>query len=132
MIIVNFHSAAYTGTAVIDTDVGKRLARMTVIYMGNAAFIHASWTSDPNGLGIYNNAFMETSKSFRPLTEAERNVAMRSNRIKIVRADQSTNYKVLTAATTLDKFPEQQLRLINGMYPTGEIKSGELVKNVHY
>ncbi len=124
--------AAYTGTAVIDTDVGKRLARMTVIYMGNAAFIHASWTSDPNGLGIYNNAFMETSKSFRPLAEAERNVATRSNRIKIVRADQSTNYKVLTAATTLDKFPEQQLRLINGMYPTGEIKSGELVKNVHY
>ncbi len=121
---------AYTGTAVLNTDVGKRLTRITVIYLGRSAFILMGRTADPNGLGTYNNAFMEASKSFRALTNAERDVATHSNRIKILRADATTSFDSLTATSTLEKFPEQQLRLINGLYPTGEIKSGELVKTV--
>jgi predicted Zn-dependent protease len=121
---------AYTGTAVINTDVGKRLSRITVIYLQNSAIILAGRTRDVNGLGIYNNAFMETVRSFRPLTNAERDVASRSNRIKIIRADEVTNFGSLVSASTLDKFAEQQLRLINGLYPAGEINSGELVKAV--
>lgn len=121
---------AYTGTAVLNTDVGKRLTRITVIYLERSAFILMSRTRDPNGLGIYNNTFMEASRSFRPLTNSERDVATRSNRINVIRADETTSFGSLTAASSLDKFPEQQLRLINGLYPTGEIKSGELVKAV--
>ncbi len=120
----------YAGTAVINTEVGKRLARLTVIYLENSAYILAGWTRDPNGLGIYNNAFVETSRSFRPLTNAERDVASRSNRIKILRADETTTFSTLSATSTLDKFQEQQLRLINGLYPTGDIKGGELIKDV--
>ena len=121
---------AYSGTAVLNTDAGKRLTRITVIYLQRAAFILVGWTQDPNGLGIYNNAFMEASRSFRPLTPAERDVATRSNRIKVLRADENTSFGSLAAASSLEKFQEQQLRLINGLYPAGEIKSGELIKEV--
>ena len=121
---------AYTGTTIVNTDVGKRQVRITVIYLENSAFVFMGRTADPNGLGVYNNAFMETIRSFRPLTNEERDVATRSDRIKILRADETTSFTSLSSSTSLDKFPEQQLRLINGMYPTGDIKSGELVKSV--
>jgi len=121
---------AYTGNAVINTDVGKRLSSITVIYLQNEAFIFAGRTRDANGLRIYNNSFLESVRSFRPLTNAERDIASRSNHIRVVRADETTSISTLTNATSLDKFPEQQLRLINGLYPTGEVNSGELVKAV--
>jgi len=121
---------AYTGTAVINTDVGKRLSRITVIYLNNSAFILAGRTRDANGLSRYDNAFRETARSFRPLTNAERQVASQSNRIKIFRADETTTFDGLATSSPIDKFPEQQLRLINGLYPDGELKSGELVKAV--
>lgn len=121
---------AYTGTAVIDTNAGKRQARISVMYLHNQAFILAGWTQDPNGLRIHDNAMLEAARSFRALTEAERDVATRANRIRILRADEKTSMASLTATTSLDKFPEQQLRLINGMYPAGEVVSGELVKAV--
>lgn len=120
----------YTGTAVVNTNFGKRQARVSVIYLQNSAFIIAGWTQDPNGLGIYDNALIETARSFRPLTSAERDVASRSNHVRILRADEKTSLATLTASSSLDKFPEQQLRLINGLYPTGEVKNGELVKAV--
>jgi predicted Zn-dependent protease len=87
-------------------------------------------TQDPNGLSRYDNFFMETARSFRPLNNAERNIASQSNRVKVIRADETTNYDNMAATTTVEKFPEQQLRLINGQYPQGEIQAGELVKTI--
>jgi predicted Zn-dependent protease len=121
---------AYTGTAVINTDVGKRLSRMTVIYLQNMAFIMAGRTRDTGGLGHYDKFFMESIRSFRGLNNDERRVASSSNRIKIFRADETTSFDKLAASAPLDKFQEQQLRLINGLYPQGEIKPGELAKTV--
>ena len=120
----------YTGMAVINTDAGKRQTRISVIYLQNSAFIIAGWTRDPNGIGIYDKAMIETARSFRSLTNAEREVASRSSHIRVLRADEKTTFTTLTATTSLEKFPEQQLRLINGLYPRGEVKSGELIKAV--
>jgi len=123
---------AYTGTAVINTDVGRRLSRITVIYHQNMAFIMAGRTRDTNGLNRYDTAFLDTGRSFRPLTSEERQIASQSKRIKLIRADESTNINSLAATASLDKLPEQQLRLINGIYPDGEINNGQLVKTVEY
>jgi predicted Zn-dependent protease len=121
---------AYTGTAVVNTDVGRRLARISVIYLYNSAFILMGRTQDPNGLSRYDNFFLETTRSFRPLNNDERAIAGKNNRIRVFRADESTSFDGLAASTSVDKFPEDQLRLINGMYPDGEIQNGELAKTI--
>jgi predicted Zn-dependent protease len=119
---------AYSTTAVLDTNFGKRLARLSVIYLGNMAFIIAGHTRDANGLSRYDNPFLATTKSFRPLSNEERQIANRTNRIKLVRAREGENLDALAAVSPLDKFPEEQLRLINAEYPSGELENGQLFK----
>jgi predicted Zn-dependent protease len=119
---------AYTTTAVLNTNVGKRLARVSVVYLQNMAFIIVGHTKDTNGLNRYDNTFINTTKTLRPLSNAERSVANRTNRIKLIRAGQGTKFDDLAKSSPLDKFPEQQLRLINAEYPAGEIENGELLK----
>jgi len=123
---------AYTGTAVINTDVGRRLSRITVIYHQNMAFIMAGRTQDANGLSRYDSAFLDTSRTFRPLTNEERLIASQSNRIRLLRADETTTFTTLAASSTLEKNQELQLRLVNGLYPSGEIEPGQLVKTIEY
>jgi predicted Zn-dependent protease len=119
---------AYTQTAVIDTSMGKRLARIGVVYLGNVAYIFVGQTRDATGLNRYDNNFLNTIRSFRPLTNAERQVANRTSRIRLVRATAGTDFDQLAASSPLEKFPEEQLRLINAEYPRGDIDDGQLVK----
>jgi len=119
---------AYTQTAVINTNFGKRLTRLTVIYLQNMAFIISGQTRNANGLSRYDSDFINTTKTFRPLTNAERVVANRTNRIKLIRANSNVMFEDLAKTSPLDKFPEQQLRLINAEYPSGDIDNGQLFK----
>lgn len=119
---------AYTQTAVINTELGKRLARVSVLYLRNMAFIIAGRTRDANGLNRYDNAFLATIRSFRPLTNAEREVANQTQRLKLIRATGETAFDELARSSPLDKFPEQQLRLINAEYPNGDLEEGQLLK----
>lgn len=119
---------AYTTTAVLDTNYGKRLSRMSVIYLGNMAFVIAGYTRDVNGLNRYDNAILGTVRSFRPLSNQERQVANLTNRIKLVRAREGEDFDKLSSFSPLEKFPEEQLRLINAEYPSGDLENGQLFK----
>ena len=119
---------AYTQTAVIDTSTGKRLARIAVIYHGNLAYIFAGHTRDATGLNRYDTNFLNTIRSFRPLSNAERQVANRTSRIRLVRATAGTDFDQLASISPLEKFPEEQLRLINAEYPRGDLENGQLIK----
>ena len=63
------------------------------------------------------------------MTRQER-LAAGQQRIQVIRADADTSYKTLAAASPLHYLAEEQLRLLNGDYPNGEIKPGELIKIV--
>ena len=119
---------AYTTTAVLDTNYGKRLSRMSVVYLGNMAFVIAGYTRDVNGLNRYDNAILGTVRSFRPLSNQERQVANLTNRIKLVRAREGEDFDNLSSFSPLEKFPEEQLRLINAEYPSGDLENGQLFK----
>lgn len=121
---------AHTGTAVVNTGNGQRLARLTVIYFGNRAFVMAGLTRDPRAVGSYDGQFLDTAQSFRALTPEERKAAAQVQRITLVRADNQTSFDSLAQSTSVEPFPEQQLRLLNGRYPQGEIHTGELIKTV--
>ena len=119
---------AYTGTTVINTDLGKRLSRITVVYLHNMAYIMVGRTRDVNGLSRYDGAFLDTARSLRALGNEERRIASQNRRIKILRADETLAFEALGQDSPLDKHPEDQLRLINARYPSGEIAGGELFK----
>ena len=51
-------------------------------------------------------------------------------RLKIITARSGTTYAVLARKSKLPKYAEQKLRLLNGMFPTGEPRPGQLLKIV--
>lgn len=120
---------AHSGQITVNSPYGRRLGRVTVIYFGRRAMILSGATKDGRGIHRFDPVFIETAKSFRLMSSQERMLAGQK-RIKIIRADENTTYKSLAANSPLIHLVEEQLRLLNGDYPLGEIEPGELIKIV--
>ena len=69
----------------------------------------------------------DTIRSFHRITEAERLLA-RPLRMRSITATASTRFADLAAKSPLGRNAEGTLRLINGIYPTGEPRPGQLLK----
>ena len=121
---------AHTGISTINTGGGKRAARFTVIYFNNQAYILVGVTKDPKAMSHYDAAFMETARSFHQMTQNERLLA-KPLRLKIVNSTSETNFKSLAQQSPLEKYQEEQLRLLNGLYPKGKASSKSLLKIVN-
>ena len=49
-------------------------------------------------------------------------------KVQVVRAESDTTMAALAAASDLPNYAEDQLRVINGLYPRGEPEEGQLIK----
>jgi predicted Zn-dependent protease len=67
--------------------------------------------------------------SFRRMQASDLQEAT-TTRVKVVEARPGDTYASLGRASTLDRFPEEQLRLLNGDFPHGEPRAGDLIKTV--
>jgi len=121
---------AHTGIATINTSGGKRAARFTVIYFNNQAYILIGVTKDPKAMSHYDAAFMETVRSFHRITDNERSLAT-PLRLKIIKSTKTTNFKTQAALSPLEKYQEEQLRLLNALYPKGKASSKSLLKIIN-
>jgi len=121
---------AHTGIATINTSSGKRAARFTVIYFNNQAYVLVGVTKDPKTMSHYDAAFMETARSFHRMTDSERSLAT-PLRLKIIKSTETTNFKTLATQSPLENSQEEQLRLLNGLYPKGKASSKSLLKIVN-
>lgn len=118
---------AHTGLTPVNTGFGSRIARFTVIYLNDRAYILAGVAKDPGNAADYDQYFLETAQSFHVMTDKERALA-RPLRLQIQEAGAETSFKALARNSPLKAFPEEQLRLINACYPTGEPQPGSLLK----
>lgn len=118
---------AHTGLAPINTSFGYRSARFTVIYLNDRAFILAGVAKDTNTSAEYDRYFLESAQSFHEMTESEHALAQPLH-LKIFQAEAGTSFKALSASSPLEMFPEEQLRLINALFPQGEPQTGMLIK----
>jgi len=126
---LNIHgNEAHTGTSIINTSFGQRLARLTVIYFNNRAFILAGITKDPQAIARYDTVFLDSMKSFHALTPNERILA-RPLRLKITEVV-DTSFATLAEQSPLKQYAVEQLRLLNALYPDGEPEPGSLIKIV--
>ena len=128
---LNIHGLeAHTGFAPIKTSFGTRDSRITTIYFNNQAFILAGICKVPETISKYDRIFLETAQSFHAMTEDEHKLA-EPLRLKTIHADKETSFESLAQQSPLEHYPEEQLRLINDMYPKGRPKEGELLKVVN-
>ena len=73
--------------------------------------------------------FRGTVESFRAMTARDLQVA-NDQRIKIVMAAPGDTYAKYAKRASIKQFPEETLRVINGQYPRGEPRAGDLIKTV--
>ena len=90
----------------------------------------AAQSDRPEAFRRYAREIQETFQSLRPLTKDEYDTA-RSPQLKIVEAQSGDTYAGLAKGADWDPYPEDQLRLFNAAYPSGEPIPGESVKTVH-
>jgi len=121
---------AHTGIATINTENGKRAARFTVIYFNQQAYILVGVTKDTRTMSHYDAAFMETARSFHQITQNERLLA-KPLRLEIITSTDETNFKSLAQQSPLEKYQEEKLRLLNGLYPQGKANSKSLLKIIN-
>jgi len=125
---LNIHGlAAHTGLAPINTSFGNRIARFTVIYLNDKAYVLASVARNEVEAEAYDRYFLEAAQSFHAMTENERSLA-RPLKLKVTQVDSKGSFSTLAGQSPLETFPEEQLRLLNNMFPDGQPRPDMLLK----
>jgi predicted Zn-dependent protease len=111
------------------TEFGIVPVRYVVIYYNNLAYIFAGASRGSSNVPAADPLFMSTVKTFRRLKQNEFALA-EPYKIKTIRATENTRIADLAKSSPLKKYPAEQLRLLNDLYPDKEPKPGQLIKIV--
>jgi len=126
--IQNRDLEGYTAISSVPRTVyGTRQVRFVVIYKQNTAWVFQGLAKNEKKPFQFDDEIINTAKSFRTLTAAERKQA-KPRRIHIITAKQNTRFANLAKQSQLGSNAEAQLRLLNKHYPDGEPKPGTALK----
>lgn len=98
-----------------------------VIYLGDRAYIFAGGGKTDEAARRALPGMRQAMRSFRALT-AEDRARARPLTVKVVRADAQSRFATWAANSPLGRNAEGYLRLINGLYPSGEPTPGATFK----
>jgi predicted Zn-dependent protease len=101
---------------------------LAVIYKDGSVYLFKGELSKGD-VGQFETDFRATLAAFRSMTPGDLKVA-NSQRIKVVEARPGDSFKRLAQKSSLTRYPEETLRLLNGDYPLGEPRPGDLIKIV--
>lgn len=123
---------AFSGTGFkgfMATIAGDNARRVAAIVRGDQAFLFIGAFRGRGPLELYDERFVQTIRSFRPLTSADKKNA-KPLRISLVRARQGDTYARLAKGSPLGDEAEARLRLLNAQWPEGQPKAGQWLKVV--
>ncbi len=103
--------------------------RYVIIYYGNLMWILKGASRSGVEAPAGDPFFLSTANTFRRMRANEFALA-EPYRLRILRAGEGTTMESLAAESPIKKYPLQQVRLFNKLYPEGEPKPGDLVKTV--
>jgi predicted Zn-dependent protease len=103
--------------------------RYVVIYYANLMWVFKGASRAGMEAPSGDPFFLSTANTFRRMRGNEFALA-EPYRLRIVKATEGATMESLAAESSIKKYPEQQLRLINKLYPEGEPKPGDYVKTV--
>ncbi len=115
----------YTAIASGRTPYGTGPFRVTLIPHNDRIFVVAGFAKSK----LPDQLFVDTATSIRKLENSERDLAT-AKKIKLIRTNATDTFASLASRTELGVYAEEQLRLLNGMYPDGEPENGQLIKIV--
>lgn len=116
--------AGYTGVIPAGGDQPEK--RLVVLYYSRYAFV---FKGNLTGKDVKekDNAYLQISSTFRPVSKRALQ-ARESQTINYVKATPNTTFAALANYLKLGKYGEEELRIINGYYPTGEPTPGQWIK----
>jgi predicted Zn-dependent protease len=104
-------------------------ARFAVLYYNGLAYVFTGATRLSSALGASDPLFMSSIKTLRRLRDNEFKLA-EPNRIRLIKASPQTRIATLAAASPIEKYPAERLRLLNDLYPDKEPTPGQSLKVV--
>jgi predicted Zn-dependent protease len=111
-------------------DNGAGPIRYIALYRGNSVMIYAGASkSARDGKPEADGLFRSVAETTRDLRAAEYALA-EPYRLKIVRATEKTRLSEYAENIPAEKYHEQELQLINGVYPNKKLPIGEYIKVV--
>jgi predicted Zn-dependent protease len=119
----------YTAVATGNTPWGQRRIRYAVVSRNNSLYIFAGTARSTGQASKYDADILATAKSLHPLTKAEKKLAA-GKKLDIIRAPKGATWASLARHSPITNYPEEQLRLLNDQYPSGEPDKSEMIKIV--
>jgi predicted Zn-dependent protease len=104
-------------------------ARFAVVYYNNLAYVFRGATRLNATMSATDPLFLSSIKTFRRLRDNEFALA-EPDRIELVTATPQTRIAELAKDSPIRKYPAEQLRLLNDLYPDKEPIPGQTVKVV--
>ncbi len=119
----------YTGLTTLNTKGGKIPSRVAAVFQGKRIYQVLIAGKTSAALSKNDAAGLSTIRSMRQLKSSERKLA-KPKHLKLIRAKKGDTFAALAKRSDIANHAEEQLRLLNGMYPDGEPKAGQLIKIV--
>ena len=115
----------YSQISSMSTPYGERQTRVATLFHKDKAYVFYGAVKSKGQLSKYENLFFDTINSFHPLKPTELKLA-EPLRLKIITTPKNTTLHQLAKQSRITNYPEQQLRLLNNLYPSGELTSGDI------
>ncbi len=116
-------------SAIIPAKEDKPPQRIAVIYYKLKAYVFVGQVADPKTFEEYDKIFNKSINTFRTITQREID-GEKPKAIHYVKATEHTSFAALAKSLDLGPYGEDELRLMNGYYPTGKPDVGEWIKIV--
>ncbi len=106
---------------------GGKAIEATLLTFNSQQFLFVPQAKDPQAMARSRNELRGVLNGFHAMTPNERQLA-RPYSVRNISAGRGMTFAALARSSPLGQFGEQQLRLLNGMYPSGEPAPGQLIK----
>jgi predicted Zn-dependent protease len=115
----------YTG--ILPGEGGQPDQRIAVVYYKLGAYVFTGEVNEQGKFAEFDEKFLEAIDTFRPVSNRELE-GRKPKRIHYVKATSATTFEALGEELHLNLHEVDDMRLINGYYPTGEPKPGQWIK----
>jgi len=115
----------YTGIVEVQSNLG----RVSVIYLGDKAFVFLGGVKDKRLFNQFDSLFLATAKSLHRLQDKELALA-KGQRLAVKTVGKGDKYQLWAKQSRISNSPMLQLRLLNAHYPSGELRYGQRAKYI--
>jgi len=122
-------AGGYRGYSVEVLAKNQNKVRLAVIFAGDRAFLFMATTKIKNDFGRYDKDALKSILSFSKLTAKDKKVAKELS-LHIRQKKRSDGFARLAKNSPVSHHAEEKLRLLNAVFPKGELKQGDLIKIV--